>query len=457
MGWTGGGLELISFSEQRPEKSDQGDERFIFLQRTLDHRQMGPRPGNLPTAIQMADGAGQVLLVDPSKIALFSSILNILIAGAKGLLAWASGSSALLADTIHGVSDTLASLLVLVGIWLSKRKSEDFPWGLYKVENFVALVSSALIFFAGYEIVLYVFKKEEALRLAFFAPSVLVLVGMILAIWLFSRYERKKANILHSPSLRADASHWYSDIASTTIVLIALFGSWVGYPVLDRVAALVMAAFIGKAGWDILKDSMRTLLDASVAPDTLHRIRDVILRFGQVKKIESIEARNSGRYIFIHARLIFSIRKFSQAHLLSEEIEKAIHKEIPLVDRIIIHYEPERKDFTTYAVPLDLDRKTLSVHFGEAPYFFLVRMSTSEHLVLEEKLLQNPYLKEEKGKGIKVSEWLLQNAVDTVYTRTPFAGKGPSYVFLSSEVEVIVTDARTIEEVRQKFVPAEFT
>ena len=60
-------------------------------------------------------------------------------------MAWFSGSSALLADKIHGFSDTFASLPVFVGIWLSKRKSEAFPWGLYKVENFVPLVSDETI------------------------------------------------------------------------------------------------------------------------------------------------------------------------------------------------------------------------------------------------------------------------------------------------------------------------
>ena len=74
---------------------------------------------------------------------------------------------------VHGFSDTLASLLVLAGIWLSKRKSEDFPWGLYKVENFVALVSALFIFFAGYEIVHYVFRKKTLLEIAYFYPSVL--------------------------------------------------------------------------------------------------------------------------------------------------------------------------------------------------------------------------------------------------------------------------------------------
>jgi len=69
---------------------------------------------------------------DPSAIAFYSTLLNIFVAGAKGVLAWLSGSAALLADTIHGFSDTFASLLVLVGIRLSKRKFEAFPWGLYK-------------------------------------------------------------------------------------------------------------------------------------------------------------------------------------------------------------------------------------------------------------------------------------------------------------------------------------
>jgi len=62
----------------------------------------------------------------PSKIALFSTLLNISAAGTKGLLAWLSGSSALLADTIHGLSDSFASFLVLLGIWISTRNLRAF-------------------------------------------------------------------------------------------------------------------------------------------------------------------------------------------------------------------------------------------------------------------------------------------------------------------------------------------
>jgi cation diffusion facilitator family transporter len=390
----------------------------------------------------------------PLAIAFYSTLLNILIVGTKGVLAWLSGSTALLADTIHGFSDTFASLLVLVGIWISGKRSEAFPWGLYKVENFVALVSAGLIFFAGYEIVQHVFKAEKTLILSHFYSSLFGLLAIILAIAFFSRFEAKKAKALNSPSLLADASHWYSDIASTSLVLLALLGSKVGYPILDRLAALIMVGFIAKVGWDILKDSMKTLLDASVDPNTLHRIRNVIQRFSQVKEIKSIQARNSGRFVFVRTELVFGIRKFAQAHQLSEEIERTVLQEFPQVDKVTIHYEPVKKDFLIYALPMEEDKQRLSDHFGDAPYFYLFQMSTHAHVIQEEKILSNPHLKEEKGKGIKVSEWLIRNGVDTVYTRKAFDGKGPSYVFSNAETEVILTEAKTIEEIRQKLKEA---
>lgn len=54
-----------------------------------------------------------------------------------------------------------------------------------------------------------------------------------------------------------------------------------------------------------------------------------------------------------------------------------------------------------------------------------------------------------------MSEWLLQNGVNTVYTRKAFDGKGPSYVFSNAEVEVIITEGKTIGEIRQKLTEPE--
>ena len=59
--------------------------------------------------------------------------------------------------------------------------------------------------------------------------------------------------------------------------------------------------------------------------------------------------------------------------------------------------------------------------------------------MLEEHLLANPFLHEEKGKGIKVARWLLQNRLDILVARQSQEGKGPGYVFGNAGVEVLLT------------------
>ena len=86
------------------------------------------------------------------KIGAYSVGINLILAGIKALLGFLSGSVALIADAIHSSTDVISSVTVLAGIKISKRKSKHFPYGLYKVENFVSLFSSVFIFLAGYKI-----------------------------------------------------------------------------------------------------------------------------------------------------------------------------------------------------------------------------------------------------------------------------------------------------------------
>jgi len=87
------------------------------------------------------------------KVGLYSIGINLLLVGIKVFLSLLSGSVALFADAIHSFTDVISSATVLAGIRISKRKSKNFPYGLYKVENFVSLLSSIFIFLAGYEII----------------------------------------------------------------------------------------------------------------------------------------------------------------------------------------------------------------------------------------------------------------------------------------------------------------
>ena len=74
------------------------------------------------------------------RVALLSLAVNVGLVVAKLALSVYSGSLALRADGIHSFVDVVASLALITGILLSTRKRRDFPYGLYKVENVVAVI-----------------------------------------------------------------------------------------------------------------------------------------------------------------------------------------------------------------------------------------------------------------------------------------------------------------------------
>ena len=383
------------------------------------------------------------------KIGLFSVGINSSLVLIKVILAYLSGSVALVADAIHSLSDVISSATVLAGIKISKRKSTRFPYGLYKVENLVCLISALFIFFAGYAIVQTVLFKEESLK-AEFLPYAMAGVLVTMAItFFFSRYELREGERIGSPSLIADAQHIRTDMFSSAVILCGLVGGLFHWP-LDKVAALVVVVLVFRAGFTIFLDAIRVLLDASLDFESMDKVKTAILSHPQVTSIHSLRGRNSGRFKFIEADIGLRVRELERAHHVSQQIEAEISKSVPNVDRVLIHYEPEKKDIRVYAIPLQEDKVSLSDHFGEAPYYYIVQTRERDRSIIEERILTNPFKHEEKGKGLKVSNWLLQQSVDTVYNSKSLEGKGPGYVLSDADVEIVITETKQLGKILQE-------
>jgi cation diffusion facilitator family transporter len=379
---------------------------------------------------------------DGRKIAAYSTALNLLLAFVKGGLAAISGSKAILAETIHSFTDVIGSLAVLVGIIISRKKSPNFPWGLYKVENIAAIISAFFILIAAYEVSKSVLLSNRT-DIANIDISLIVLLFMIIPIFFFARYEKKEAEKMNSPSLMADAHNWMADMAPLGIVIAGIAGSSI-FSQADKVAAAVIIIFILKATYDIVKDSMKSLLDASVDSQTLDKIREIIANFKEVETVKSLHARNSGSFVFVHLNLQLSVTRLKDAHQISENIEEAIKSNLPFVEMVIVHYEPEKKDFIRFAVPLANKSGMISDHFGEAPYIALWDKKISDNTFLNREILQNPFINIIKGKGIKLAEFLVHKGVDVLYTRKKFEHKGPEYVFSNFDVELRNTDYENV-------------
>ncbi len=381
------------------------------------------------------------------KQALMSSVLNILLTTIKFLLYIFTGSAAILAETVHSLTDVLGSLLVTGGIYLSEKKSEKFPWGLYKVESIAAALSSGLIFLAAYWIAKIIVKPVvslENLDVGMFAVFLMALPNL-----LFYKYESKIAKAVNSPALIADAENWKMDTASLIVVGVGIIGAKFSYPAMDRISAMVVLIAVVKSGYGILRNSMKSLLDASVDKGTLKKIEEVIRGFQVVKEIADVNARNSGRYIFVRAILRLSVKRLKDAHEIADDIERKIKENVPFVERVIIHYEPERKDYTRHAVLLADRDGSVSEHFSSAP-FIAVWDQGLDGEVLSQKIIENPFRSLEKRKGISLAVFLAEKGIDILYTEAPFEGKGPEYVLADAGIEVRKVDRDNLTNLMKK-------
>ena len=379
------------------------------------------------------------------QIATFSIVVNVTLLIIKYVFATLSGSIGLAADAIHSASDVIASITVFVGLKISKRKSKRFPYGLYKVENFVSLIVAIAILFAGYEIVKEALLEGPVSELKQIPLAILAVTTVIIITLFFSRYETKKGKEIGSPSLIADGKHIITDMLGSVAVLVGLISNLFGVN-LDRFAVFVVIIFIAHAGISIFIDAVRVLLDASLDFKTLDKVKKIINAERSVIEIKSLTGRNSGRYKFIEADVILNTKELEKAHLISKKIEKSIKDEITNVDHVMIHYEPVQKDTIVYSAPLDNIEGKLSKHFGEAPFFAIVVVNAKDKTFKSREILSNPFLSEERGKGILVSEFLIKQGIDVLLLKEKFDGRGPDYVLSDSNVEVIITDAETLND-----------
>lgn len=374
----------------------------------------------------------------------YSIVVNVALGLVNLIIARASGSLAVEAEMVHNLVDLLTAVAVLIGLKLSTRKSKAFPYGLYKLENVVAVGLAIMIFLTAYEIARDAFL--EPTRLATVDPWMLGGVAVAAAIPLvFSYFELRAGRVANSPSLIADAKEYRAHVFTTGMVFAALLAQRVYLP-LDRVAALVIVVAIGKTGWELLSDGMRVLLDASLDADTLLQIREIILAEPAVAELKWVTGRNAGRFRFVEAEVALRVRELERAEAVSRRIEEQIREAVPYVERVLIHAEPMERTHLRYAFSLKDTADTLSEHFGEAPYFALVTVRLADGAVEEQQIVANPHKAVGKAKGIRVAEWLVKQKVDVVFVKGSLRGKGPTYVFGEAGVEMREIEATTLEE-----------
>ena len=247
----------------------------------------------------------------------------------------------MVADGFHSFADGSSNVIGLFGIWLATRpKDEDHPYGHNKYETFTAICIAILLFLVCFNILHDSWGRfHSPVATQVDLNSFLVMIFTIVINIGVMNYEYNAGKRLNSDILVSDSLHTRADIFTSFSVIFALVATKLGFPVLDPIAAIVIALFIAYAGIDILRHCSRILCDTAVIDK--ERIARICLEVEGVIKCHKIRTR--GRiddiYVDLHV-LVRNDMHMDRAHELSYHIEDAIKKEIPGVTDVIVHMEP---------------------------------------------------------------------------------------------------------------------
>jgi cation diffusion facilitator family transporter len=352
---------------------------------------------------------------------------------AAGMIAVAavSHSVSILAEGIDTVTDLVASLAVLIGLRLSLRHSRNFPAGLYKLENLIGTAIGIFILFCSYELAAESIRRlvsgEDKIDQGWLVLLTMVVVLLITA-WL-AWYKARVGREEHSPSLLADAKHTWTDAIACLAIVVGVGLEMLGVPRMDAVAALVVVAFLVKAGIEVTLDGIKVLLDASVEREVLDEVESIVKSDRRVRDIVSVQGRNSGRFRFLYLQLVPVSFDLREAEAAAADLKEKIRAGVENVDQISIDFTVVERERVYVALPLEEDGSTVSLRLGDARDFGLLEVALPGLEVTVRERVANPARDAVSGREVRAAVFLSRQGAEVVLVRESLAAGEARFVF----------------------------
>ncbi len=255
-----------------------------------------------------------------------------------------SRSIAVIADAWHTLSDSLTSIVVIVGFKLSSKPADkDHPFGHGMIENISSIVIATMLGIVGFNFIVDSIKKlisRENFEFNFFVGFVVILSIVIKeGLAQFSFYLGKKIN---SQALKADAWHHRSDAITSVIVFLGLLlGKYFWW--IDGVLGFIVAIVIIYSAFEIVLSSSKMILGENLSDEESQKIISLVKTLSNdIEEIHHLHCHQYGDHkeLTLHIRLPNNM-SVQDSHSLTQKIENLLFKEFSI--NVTVHVEPQHK------------------------------------------------------------------------------------------------------------------
>ena len=281
-------------------------------------------------------------LEQAKKGARLSIIMYIVLTLSKLFFGWLNGSQALVADGLNNATDVISSIALLIGLSISMKPADsNHNYGHYRSEFIASLTASFIMFAVSVQVIIQ--GATNFLRGEYSTPTIEAAIVAILSAFVMLCvyfYNRNLANKVESSALRAAAYDNLSDALVSVGTFIGIMGVYVGLPMLDTIAAIVVGFIIMKTAVDIFRETAITLTDGFEV-STLVKMKSLISNIHGVIQVVDIKGRNHGVISFVDVTVtVLPTLSVSESHDIAEQIELQMKQEFGSVETIV-HIEPE--------------------------------------------------------------------------------------------------------------------
>ena len=277
-----------------------------------------------------------------------SIAVNLLLSLGKLLAGIFGRSGAMISDAVHSASDVFSTVIVIIGVRISSKKSDtNHPYGHERLECVASVILATILLATGIGIGLGGLRtilSGDYETLAVPGVTALAAAAASIAVkeWMYW-YTRAAARKINSGAMMADAWHHRSDSLSSIGAFIGIAGSRMGYPVLDSAACLGISVFIAKAAYEIFMDAVDKMVDKACDTKTEAEIRRVVLSEEGVLGIDRLMTRLFGAKMYVDMDIAADGNKtLYETHDIAERVHDAIEENFPEVKHCMVHVNPAR-------------------------------------------------------------------------------------------------------------------
>ncbi len=252
-------------------------------------------------------------------------------------------SEAVFADGVESACDFVAIFATMVALKIGRKPfDEKHPYGHGKAESIAAIVVSLVIFVTGAGILLQ--AVHTVIDATYQTPQLMAVAAAFVTILIkesLYRYSVRIGRELESPAILAIAKDHRKDALTSIATLVGVTGAFLGFQVMDPLAAGLTALFIFHIGWETFSNAAHDLMDAQPPEEMLVTVTGLAEGVAGVEHVHEIRGRRSGQYVIIDLKLEMDPdMTVKQSHDIATAVKRAIFERFPNVGDVMIHINP---------------------------------------------------------------------------------------------------------------------